>query len=296
MHGSLISVKPKPMFKTILFFFAAFLMLSCASVTSTQTTKESVTIDPDFESSDSSVALYTIPLSSKSFATDKLNQLYLITEQNEIIKYDSKGKEVFRYNNNFLENLSHVDATDPFNLLLYYPDYLSVITLDRTMNKTGEFDLSSLNLIRVKAVGSSNDNQVWLYDEVGFQLKKINRSGDVLRQSVDLNLQLNYPPKPIFLIEKENSIYVNDPAYGILIFNVFGEYESMIELKGINTFQIFDNRLLYKKGQEVFSYHLQTFDQRAIKLPVELKDSDEILIQKNRLFVRKTDRIEVYTL
>jgi len=262
MHGSLISVKPKPMFKTILFFFAAFLMLSCASVTSTQTTKESVTIDPDFESSDSSVALYTIPLSSKSFATDKLNQLYLITEQNEIIKYDSKGKEVFRYNNNFLENLSHVDATDPFNLLLYYPDYLSVITLDRTMNKTGEFD----------------------------------RSGDVLRQSVDLNLQLNYPPKPIFLIEKENSIYVNDPAYGILIFNVFGEYESMIELKGINTFQIFDNRLLYKKGQEVFSYHLQTFDQRAIKLPVELKDSDEILIQKNRLFVRKTDRIEVYTL
>jgi len=284
------------MLRAILFFFTSFLILSCTTVT-TQATSESSSVNPAFESSDSSGSiLYTIPLNSKSFATDKLNQLYLITDKNEIIKYDSKGKEVFRYNNNFLENLTHIDATDPFNLLLYYADYLSVITLDRTMNKTGEFDLSTLNLIRVKALGSSNDNNVWLYDEVGFQLKKINRNGDILRQSVDLNLQLNYPPKPIFLIEKENSVYVNDPAYGILIFNVFGEYESMIELKGIRKFQIFDNRLFYKKGEQVFSYHLQTFDNRAIKLPVQLEDSEEILIQKNRLFVRKTDRIEVYAL
>lgn len=240
--------------------------------------------------------LYTIQQNSKSFTTDKLNQLYLITPKNEVIKYDITGKEVFRYNNNFLENLSHIDATDPFNLLLYYPDYLSIITLDRTMTQTGIFDLSTLDLIRVNAVGASNDNNVWLFDEVTFQLKKVNRNAEILRQSVDINLQLNHPPTPVFLLEKENNVYVNDPTYGIFIFNMFGEYESIIELKGVNSFQLLDNRLFYKKGKNVFSYHIQTFDQRKIRLPTRLEITDDILIQKNRLFVRKADRIEVYTL
>ena len=215
--------------------------------------------------------LYSIPLPSKYFTTDKLNQLYIVTERNEVIKYDAKGKEVFKYNNNFLEDLSHVDVTDPFNILLYYPDFLSIITLDRTMNKTGEFNLSNLNLIQVRAIGSSNDNNVWLYDELTFKLKKVARNGTILRESVDLNLQINYSPKPALLMERENAVYLNDPKFGIFIFNIFGEYDSVLELKEIDRFQVFDNQLIYKKGKQLFSYHLQSFHQKEIILPCPIR-------------------------
>jgi len=284
--------------KAILLIFIYCLAAACTSSSMStktplsNTKEESIVTDSLVKNSQ---LLYRIDITSKGFATDKLGQLYLISPKNEVIKYDTKGKEVFRYNNNFLENLEQIDATDPFNLLLYYPDYLTVITLDRTMSKTGEFDLSDLNLLRVKTVATSNDNQVWIYDELSFQLKKINRSGEVLRQSVDLNLQLNHPPRADYLVEKENGVYLNDPNFGILIFNMFGEYESMIALKGLDRFQVFDNRLIYKKGKQIYTYHLQTLSEQVLPIPETLEVSDEILIQKNRLFIRKENSVEVYS-
>jgi hypothetical protein len=288
------------MLKLITCVFIYFCLVSCApknAMITNESSESSILSSPDssfLQTSSSTAPLFSIPIQSKYFTTDKLNQLYIVTKNNEVIKYDAKGKEVFRYNNNFLENLSNIDATNPFNILLYYPDFLTVITLDRTMSKTGEFNLSNLNLIRVNAIGSSNDNNIWLYDEVAFKLKKIDRSSSVFRESIDLSLQLNYSLKPNFLIERENYVYLNDPDFGVVIFNIFGEYDSVLKLKGIDRFQVFDNRLIYKKGEQVFSYHLQTFDQKVLELPVLLKKEEEILIRKNRLFVRKADKIEVF--
>src|SRR5690606_16861793 len=119
-----------------------------------------------------------------------------------------------RFNNNKLGNLQHIDATDPFNVLLYYPDYFTVLTLDRTMNITSEYDLTNLNLIEVEAIGMSNDNNVWLYDEVTFKLRKVDRNGQVLLESVELNLLLQYTPHPNFILERENKVYLNNPETG----------------------------------------------------------------------------------
>ena len=86
-------------------------------------------------------------------------------------------------------------------LLMYFciiSDYMTVMTLDRTLNQTLEFDLINLNLLEVKAIGMSNDNNVWLYDEVTFKLRKVDRKGQVLMESDDLNLRLFYTPIPKF--------------------------------------------------------------------------------------------------
>ena len=61
------------------------------------------------ESVDSSYTLlHTIPIRAKNFATDKLSQVYVVTEQNEVIKYDPNGREMFRFNNNTLGDLQHI--------------------------------------------------------------------------------------------------------------------------------------------------------------------------------------------
>lgn len=281
-------------------FFITALILGCASKNTIPV--EQAEEEPILNTNDSipdnitdgPLPLYSIPIKSKYFTTDKLSQVYVVTEGNQVIKFDASGKEVFRYNNNLLKGKMHIDATNPFNILLYYPDFQSVITLDRTMSETGEFNLSDLNFIQVNAVGSSNDNNIWLYDELTFKLKKINRSGTVFRESIDLNLQLNYSPRPVFLIERENNVYLNDPDFGIVVFNIFGEYDSKIDLKGIDQFQVFENQLIYKKGEKLFSYHLQTFNLKELKIPVRLQEGEDVFIQKNRLFIRKVNRVEVY--
>ena len=236
----------------------------------------------------------TIDQKAKAFTTDKLGQLYLVTEKNEVIKYDPNGVEMFRFNNNRLGNLQHIDATDPFNVLLYYSDYLTVITLDRTLNQTLDFDLINLNLLEVKAVGMSNDNNVWLYDEVTFKLRKVDRKGQVLIESDQLNMRLFYTPNPNFILERENTVYVNNPETGILVFDIYGKYIKTLDFKGLDDFQVFNKQLIFREGEKLQSFYLQPLVLQTLELPSGTEKEDKIRIQKNRLFVKKADQVMIY--
>ena len=118
---------------TILFFF--FITSCSAKITPTETTDSSA-----YD------LLKEIEIEARLITTDKLQQLYVVTVDNDVIKFSPQGKELFRFTNNTLGELTHIDVTNPFSVLLYYPDYLTVYTLDRTLNKTGEFNFLELNL------------------------------------------------------------------------------------------------------------------------------------------------------
>lgn len=237
-----------------------------------------------------------IDIQAKWMATDKLQQLYLITTENEVIKYSPEGTELFRFSNNTLGDLTHIDITNPFSVLLYYPDFLTIYTLDRTLNKTGEFSLFDLNLTNVETVGMSNDNNVWLYDFVFYRIKKINRKGEVLRESIiNLSNEFESPLQPNFILERENWLYVNDPNLGILVFDIYAQYQKTIDIKNLTHFQIIDNQLIYKEKEQLKSFHLKSLATQIIDLPEGISLENQIAIQKSKLFVRKKKGVEVYS-
>ncbi len=280
-------LKMKKLF--VLNFSLKYCFLGCLLVFSNScSTQANIVTDSSY------VLSQEIPIKAKTFTTDKLSQVYVVTEQNEVIKYNSDGKELFRFNNNTLGNLQHVDVTDPFNILLYYPDFLTVLTLDRTLNKTGEYDLTNLNLIEVKAIGMSNDNNVWLYDEVTFKLRKVDRKGQILLESDVLNMLLGYTPAPNFILERENLVYINNPQTGILVFDIYGKYIKTLDFKGLNDFQVFNKQLIFKKNGKLMSFHLQPLILQPIEIPLGISREDKIRIQKNKLFVKKEDKVLIY--
>lgn len=101
------------------------------------------------------------------FTTDPLQQIYVVNRGNEVFerKYSQDGQVLFQYNNNRLGPLGWIDASNPFNILLYYPDYQIAKILDRTLNPSGEFQLYQLGLIAPAALALSNDNHLWVFDE-----------------------------------------------------------------------------------------------------------------------------------
>ena len=237
----------------------------------------------------------SIEIQSKWIATDKLQQLYVITIDNEVIKFSPEGKELFRFSNNTLGDLTHIDITNPFSILLYYPNFMTIYTLDRTLNKTGEFSLFDLNLTDVETVGMSNDNNVWLYDLVFYKIKKINRNGEVLRESIiNLSNEFESPLQPNFILERDNWLYVNDPKLGILVFDIYAQYQKTIDILGLTYFQIIDNQLIYKEKEELKSFNLKSLSTKIITLPNGVSIENQIAIQKNKLFVRKKEGVEVY--
>jgi hypothetical protein len=235
-----------------------------------------------------------IEIDAKLITVDNLNQIYALNADNEIIKFNSNGEEVFRFNNNRLGDLTHIDASNPFNLLLYYADFSNILILDRTLNSTVQLNLFELNFTKVSAVGLANDNNVWVFDDLNFQLKKIDRKGAMIAASDNLNFALNKPIRPNFLLEREQKVFLNDPEIGILIFDFFGQFEKVLEFKNLNKFQVIGEQLLYVEQDKLHSFNLKSLLTKSIKLPKKMEENDNILVQKNRLYLIKKGRIEIY--
>jgi hypothetical protein len=145
----------------------------------------------------------------------------------------------------------------------------------------------------ITAVGSSIDGRLWFYDNIAFKLKKIDESGTVFRESQALNVLLGQTPNPNFILERDNQVYVNDSALGILVFDQFGSYNKTIPLKGLTRFQILQNQIVYQQGNDLISYHMQTLQQEAITLP----DSEGVIqaaIEKDVLGILKKDHADFY--
>lgn len=237
----------------------------------------------------------TLPGPFQFFTTDKVQQIYAVTPTNEVIKYSPDGQETFRFNNNTLGRLGHIDATDPFNILLFYPDFQIAITLDRTMSKTGEFNLQDLDIFNVQTMATARDNDIWLYDELNFQLKKISREGIVQTSSEDLNLLLGLAPEVRQMEARENFVYLNAPNIGLLVFDNFGNYHKTIPIQNIEQFQVLDKRLIYQREGKMFVFHLQALTENPLALPEAVMAADQIRLQKNKLYALTQSKLMVYT-
>ena len=93
----------------------------------------------------------------KYFTTDNLCDIYIITNKNEIIKFDDLGYFEGRYANKKMGNLASVDATNPFKLLLFYPDFQTITLLDRLLNPISSLVLSDYGIRQAKCVCASRN-------------------------------------------------------------------------------------------------------------------------------------------
>lgn len=238
--------------------------------------------------------LHQIEAKAKNFAVDKLQNVYLLTAKNEVIKYGPDGTEQFRYPNRTLGALAELDATDPFNLLLFFPDYQFVMTLDRTLNPTGELNFQQLGFYRVGAVGMAGDGRIWVFDEAAFVLKKTDVNGAVAAESGNLGLLFGKALHPNFILEREQLVYVNDPAAGIFVFDVFGKYLKIIDIKGLSHFQTRNNELLFFAEGKLWSFHLQALLQKELRLPEGIAPTDKVLVEKDRLYHLQEGKLKVF--
>lgn len=236
----------------------------------------------------------TIATNAHYFSTDKLQNLYLVSPKNEVVKHDKIGREIFRYNNNRLGDLMLIDANNPFKIGLFYPELGNFIFLDRTMTEVGNFRFYDYNFIQIDAVALAADNNIWLYDKLDFQLKKINQRGKIVFESGDLSLTINRPLSPNFMVEREQQIYVNDPTLGILVFDVFGQFEKILEFKGLTEFQVLNGQLIYFQNGKLQAFNLQSLLTQEVKLPEGVGEDAEILVQKNRMYILEKGALQVF--
>ncbi len=114
---------------------------------------------------------------------------------------------------------------------------------------------------------ASQNNGLWLFDEVDFELLWLNDQAEVGKRSGNIVQQLGYEIDPNFMLERHNWLYLNDPERGILVFDIFGTYLKTIPIKGLSSFSVTTKYLYYQDDTGMYAYDLKLLDVQEVPLP-----------------------------
>lgn len=223
---------------------------------------------------------------------DKLQNVYLIDTRGQVRKYSATGQEMFMYSNQELGPLQQFDATDPFNLLLYYPGFMTAVQLDRTLNERGRLAFADLGLPQIDQVAKSRDNLIWAYDPLGNRLLKLDATGIVLAESQNLSLLPQGPPTPTHLLATGNYVYLYDPGLGLLLFDAFGQYIQTISLPGKTLVQTLGDQLVLRDATSLLLIN-GAGRQTVVALPSYLPPDAPVRITRHHLLYLDRHRLHI---
>jgi len=249
----------------------------------------------DKSGADSCRLLFNIPRQAVYATADHLSNIYLIAADNSIEKYDSTGLRVARFTNNRLGQAASLDVTNPLKILVWFADFQTVVTLDRTLNEMGQLNLIDAGLPAVRCVAMAQDGNIWVYDDAGFRLLKISTSGIILLESQPMNMV--FPKRMAATCIRDNGemVFISDPEQGISAFDQYGFLLRTYPDLKTNRFEALQNWLVFLDKDFLRFEHLNRFQALKITLPASARAAGaNVWASGTHVFVQHGDDLEVY--
>ena len=232
-----------------------------------------------------------------SFTVDNLGELYIINTDNQLKKYDEKGDSVGVFNQvTKYGKLSYVEAQNPWKAILFYQNYLTVVLLDKYLNVLTNINLRNQNIFRVKAVTTSYDNNIWLFDEQDYKLKKIDDNGKGLFETVDFRLLFDSVPTPQKIIDYDGFVYLYDPEKGLYTFDYYGSFKNRLSFLHWTDIEIIDKQIYGFDKDYLYSYAPPFPDVKKFNLSPSLQNNNSIKVSNHRIYILKNQHLEIYSL
>lgn len=241
------------------------------------------------------IPLDTIKVKKDSRITsDNLGNVYLISPTNDIEKYNVNGIKVATANFKVLGNITSVDASNPFEIYVFYRDQNKVLYLDNMLNLRGETNLETIDVSQCAAVARSFDNNLWLVDMGDQKIKKYSKDSKFIGESASLNTVITDEPIiPESMLDLNSTLYIlNNGA--ILNFDAFINYTKTVISDSISSFQIVNNRIVYLKNGAIHVYDPYNFrfDKLNFNFTGKIKN---MRIEKERLYILTDENLILHS-
>jgi hypothetical protein len=152
-------------------------------------------------------------------------QIYVITELFDVLRIDTSGHILQRYNNRYLGQPSFLYFENPLQLALFYTDFQIIIILDQWMNELSRINLATFSPQFLPAIGLAQDRSIWYFDEPLRRLKRINSNGKLIFESTLINeienksiLRISLNQSQLIIEKKDSTCLILD-AFGRMRFN-----------------------------------------------------------------------------
>lgn len=229
------------------------------------------------------------------FNVDNLDNIYLITGNNQLKKLNANADSVAVFNDvKRYGNPDYIDVTNPLKALLYYKNFATVIVLDRLLTVRNNINLRKQQIFYVNNVTLSYDNYIWLFDEEDYKLKKIDEDGKLLQATTDWRMLFDTVPAPVKIIDRDNFVYLYDPAKGFYIFDYYGGFKNRlaflnwtnVEVNGSTVYGFGDNKL--------YSYQLRSLELKTYKLPAFFGKFMSIKAMNGKVYLLNENGVDIY--
>lgn len=239
--------------------------------------------------------LKTIKGDFSYFSVDNLDNIYLVSNNNQLKKLSANADSIAVFNDvKRYGNPSSIDVNNPFKTLLYYKNYSTVVMLDRLLSVRNTINFRNQNIFSVKSIALSYDNNIWLFDEQDFKLKKINEEGNILLETTEWTMLFDTVPSPVQILERNNFVYLYDPEKGFYIFDYYGSFKNRLSFLNWTNVEINGNILYGFSNNILYSYELKSLIIKEYKLPVFFGKFSSIKAMNGKVYLLKENGIDIY--
>ena len=229
---------------------------------------------------------------ARLISVDQLGNFYVVVK-NDIIKYDRDGKRINQYSNQRYGEISSIDATDPYKIVVFYSDFRVIVILDNQLSENGSpLNLQFSDFDQPVLACRAYNTGVWLFDQLLYKLYRITLTQEVVQETGNLTQILGYRLQPNFMKEYNNSLYVSNPTSGILVFDQYGTYTKNISIKDLNHFQVTEKAIFYIENGQIKKYSFKMLEIESLPLPES--NIKGLSVDKNRLFMIDGEEIKIY--
>lgn len=248
-----------------------------------------------FGQNDSSFTFTKIITGDYSYFTiDNLDNIYLLSNSNQLKKFSPNGDSVVFNDVRKYGKLFSIDATNPLKVLLYYKNYSTIVVLDRFLNVRNTINLRKQNIIKVKTIAASYDNNIWLFDEGDAKLKKVDDNGDILLETADFRNVFDSIPSPTEIVDRDRFVYLYDTAKGFYTFDYYGAFKNRLPFLNWTNTEVIANILYGFSNISLYQYKLGSMDLKEYKLPVSFTDALQIKAGNGKVFVLRKDGLQQF--
>ena len=235
----------------------------------------------------------------KLFKVDELNSVYLIDKKNAITKYNDAGDSLAFFQQITNGPIGAVDASDPLRVLVYYPNFLKIVVLDRMLAPLNTVDLSALGIQQPTAIAASQDGSFWVYDYSQVSLMKIDKQYKKMAQSNNLRVMLNEVPKFELMFETDKELFAYDSNRGLYMFTRFGDFINKLPLQAdseILDIQKIQNQIVYATAKNIYVYNLNDFSVNSMNIGQVIGTAAKsVYLDRSFLYVLNSAGLDIYS-
>lgn len=233
----------------------------------------------------------TIDKSVNSISTDRLGNLYLVSP-NQIWLYNNQGDSIGAFNSRRYGEISYLDTTDPYKILVFFKGYSIILFLDNYLSENGDpIDLQQLDFDQVTIACLSREGGFWLFDRRRQKAYHLDENFRITHETLNLSQWFGKTVEPTNMLEYNNQLFISDPS-GILVFDHFGTYLKKISIKNIDHFQLSQQRISYLDSTDFCEYDFKSFEIKCE--PMEADNLLDARVEKNRFYTLTKKSVHIY--